>query len=153
MTQSDVQYFYINAMDQPRLIALAAQVKDGRLKKNYTQQQLADLTGISLRSIQRIENAEVAPRDYTLKLIEQKLDISLLSEIVKPPDSITPKTNHPLNRSQKIILTITVFPVLALLAAAYVFQSATFPETQFELALYSMAIIILYTIILLCIWR
>lgn len=140
-------------MDQPRLAALAAQVKDGRLQKNYTQQQLADLTGISLRSIQRIENAEVAPRDYTLKLLEQKLGISLPAEIVKPKDSVISKSTLVLNRSQKIILTITLFPVITLLAAAYIFQSPTFPETQFELALYSIAMITLYTIFLLFIWR
>lgn len=36
-------------------------IKERRIKKGMTQQQLADDCGITLRTIQRIENGEVKP--------------------------------------------------------------------------------------------
>ena len=41
---------------------IANLIKEGRAIQGYTQQELSELTGISLRSIQRIENEEVLPR-------------------------------------------------------------------------------------------
>ena len=52
---------------------IARLVKDGRIAMGYTQQELSDLTRISLRSVQRIENAEVLPRLYTLKLLAKSI--------------------------------------------------------------------------------
>ena len=48
---------------------IASIVKEGRLAKGYTQKEVSDLTGISLRSIQRIENGEVEARTYSLKAL------------------------------------------------------------------------------------
>ena len=38
-----------------------------RLEKGMTQEELANVTGISLRTIQRIELGQVKPRAYSLK--------------------------------------------------------------------------------------
>lgn len=50
-------------------------VKSLRLRKGLTQEELADKTDISVRTIQRIENGEVDPRAYTLQAIASALDV------------------------------------------------------------------------------
>lgn len=44
-------------------------IKETRIKKGLTQQQLADETGMTLRTIQRIENSEVKPSLNSLTVI------------------------------------------------------------------------------------
>ena len=53
-----------------------AYLKKARKKLNFSQQELADLTGISLRTIQRIENDEVVPRPFTLRKLEAELNVA-----------------------------------------------------------------------------
>eukprot|EP01029_Cantina_marsupialis_P005144 TRINITY_DN155054_c0_g1_i1.p2 TRINITY_DN155054_c0_g1~~TRINITY_DN155054_c0_g1_i1.p2 ORF type:complete len:100 (+),score=10.13 TRINITY_DN155054_c0_g1_i1:477-776(+) len=51
------------------------QIKELRIKKGMTQEELADKTEVSSRTIQRIENGEVDPRAYTLQMIAKALDV------------------------------------------------------------------------------
>ena len=57
-------------------------IKELRIQKGMTQEELAVKTEVSARSIQRIENGEVAPRTYTLQMIAKALEVdySLLAE-------------------------------------------------------------------------
>jgi transcriptional regulator with XRE-family HTH domain len=48
-----------------------------RLEKGMTQEELANVTGISLRTIQRIELGQVRPRAYSLKKISEALKVDL----------------------------------------------------------------------------
>jgi transcriptional regulator with XRE-family HTH domain len=48
-------------------------IKELRIKKGLTQQQLADECGITLRTIQRIENGEVKPSLHSLNTIGRVL--------------------------------------------------------------------------------
>jgi len=50
-------------------------IKDLRLKKGITQEELAAKTDISVRTIQRIENGDVDPRAYTLQAIAVALEV------------------------------------------------------------------------------
>jgi len=50
-------------------------IKDLRLKKGITQEELAAKTDISVRTIQRIENGDVDPRAYTLQAIAAALGV------------------------------------------------------------------------------
>ncbi len=50
-------------------------IKELRIKKGLTQEDLADRTEVSARTIQRIENGEVDPRAYTLQMIAKALDV------------------------------------------------------------------------------
>lgn len=50
-------------------------IKTLRLKKGITQEELAEKTDISVRTIQRIENGDVDPRAYTLQSIAAALDV------------------------------------------------------------------------------
>jgi len=55
-------------------MSLGLKIKDVRLKKGYTQSQLADETSITLRTIQRIENDEVKPSLHSLKELSRVLE-------------------------------------------------------------------------------
>ena len=49
-------------------------IKHFRKENGWSQEVLAKASGLSLRTIQRIESTEVTPRSYTLKLIFKALD-------------------------------------------------------------------------------
>lgn len=55
---------------------LDQKIVHARKQKGLTQEQLADLANVTVRTIQRIESAESTPRAYTLKAIASALDIS-----------------------------------------------------------------------------
>lgn len=61
-----------------------------------TQEELADRTEVSARTIQRIENGEVDPRSYTLQMISKALDvdISIFTETVSKEKIETDKENE-----------------------------------------------------------
>lgn len=50
-------------------------IKQLRLKKGITQEELSARTDISVRTIQRIENGEVDPRAFTLQSIASALEV------------------------------------------------------------------------------
>lgn len=58
------------------------QIKEARIQKGMTQQELATLAKTNVRTIQRIENGDVTARYYTLKVIATvlELDLALLME-------------------------------------------------------------------------
>lgn len=58
-------------MKQPFLGKKIAEV---RRKNNYTQDELAQISNINVRTIQRIESGEVTPRSFTLRTIFDKLN-------------------------------------------------------------------------------
>jgi len=53
---------------------LSKRVKELRNRKGLSQEQLAENSGLSLRTIQRIENGETEPRGETLKRLMNALD-------------------------------------------------------------------------------
>jgi|PlaIllAssembly_1097288.scaffolds.fasta_scaffold113406_1 transcriptional regulator with XRE-family HTH domain len=50
-------------------------IRDLRIKKGLTQEELAEKTELSVRTIQRIENGEVDPRSFTLQMIAKALNV------------------------------------------------------------------------------
>jgi len=61
-------------------------LKELRTGLNYSQKELSEKTGLTLRTIQRIENNEVKPSLYSLKVIGEALKTDL-SEYVKKSDT------------------------------------------------------------------
>ncbi len=55
---------------------LAQRVKDLRKRKGFSQEELGKISGLSLRTIQRIENGETKPTGETLKRLSNSLDIT-----------------------------------------------------------------------------
>jgi transcriptional regulator with XRE-family HTH domain len=56
-------------------VAPMQSIKELRLKKGITQEELAAKTHISVRTIQRIENGNVIPRAFTLQSIALALEV------------------------------------------------------------------------------
>jgi transcriptional regulator with XRE-family HTH domain len=52
-------------------------VKELRTSLNYSQKELSEKTGLTLRTIQRIENNEVKPSLYSLKVLGEALNVDL----------------------------------------------------------------------------
>jgi transcriptional regulator with XRE-family HTH domain len=61
-------------------------LKEIRTSLNCSQKELSEQTGLNLRTIQRIENNEVKPSLYSLKVIGEVLN-SDLSEFVKTSET------------------------------------------------------------------
>lgn len=57
-------------------------MKQARIEKSLTQAQLAEKTGISLRTIQRIENEEVRPSLHSINALGKVLETDLRSQPV-----------------------------------------------------------------------
>jgi len=129
---------------------IASFVKEGRLAKGYTQKELSELSNISVRSIQRIENGGILPRNYTLKTLAEILGISFESAQKGEPVS---RSFFEINRGQKIIISLGFTIFIVLIAWAYVAQSAKFPETNFELLIFSAVVLMIITITLAFIWK
>jgi transcriptional regulator with XRE-family HTH domain len=65
---------------------LGERLKELRTGLNYSQKELSEKTGLTLRTIQRIENNEVKPSLYSLKVIGEALKTDV-SEYVKKSDT------------------------------------------------------------------
>jgi transcriptional regulator with XRE-family HTH domain len=63
-----------------------ARLKEIRTSLNCSQKVLSEKTGLTLRTIQRIENNEVKPSLYSLKVIGEALNTDL-SDFVKTSES------------------------------------------------------------------
>lgn len=125
---------------------IAESIRDGRMAKGYTQKELAELSNISIRSIQRIENGEIVPRSFTLRTLAAALEISILEQAPAIPKAR-------LNRNQKIILSAGVSLFLLLACLAFIMQSPTFPETFFEGLCLFTGVTLVLTGMLTWIWR
>jgi transcriptional regulator with XRE-family HTH domain len=154
-------------MDQLNENVIASIIKEGRLAKGYTQQELSDLTGISIRSVQRIENGDVIPREYTLRLLVERLGLTDIPRLtsVRNQDTVAPISrilthieqepapNALSNKPRRIILSVGIGLFLILGTAAFIVQSPRFPETTFEAFCLWLVIALAYTIILLKLWK
>jgi transcriptional regulator with XRE-family HTH domain len=63
-----------------------ARLKEIRTSLNCSQKELSEQTGLNLRTIQRIENNEVKPSLYSLKVIGEALNTDL-SDYIKTSES------------------------------------------------------------------
>src|SRR5687768_3440176 len=96
---------------------IAKKIIHFRKLKGMTQETLSELTGLNVRTIQRIESGEVDPRLYTLKAIADALGINLEELLPKP-------SQHELN--QLAILHITpvgffLFPIIGNVLLPFIF--------------------------------
>ena len=56
--------------------AIAERIKEFRLRKGHSQEQLAALSGLNLRTIQRIEKGETVPRGDSLQRLALALQVT-----------------------------------------------------------------------------
>jgi uncharacterized Tic20 family protein len=90
---------------------LAQKVKTLRNRKGYSQEELSEKTGLSLRTIQRIENGETEPRGDSLKRLATVFDVSP-DEIV---DWTVQEDNGFLVSFNLSALSFLLFPILGIL--------------------------------------
>ena len=57
-------------------IEMAIRIKELRTRRGISQEELSERTGLSLRTIQRIENNETEPRGDSLKRLAQAFDVA-----------------------------------------------------------------------------
>jgi transcriptional regulator with XRE-family HTH domain len=71
-------------------------IRQLRLKKGMTQEELSARTDISVRTIQRIENGEVDPRAYTLQSIAAALEVEFetLASLEEPKVNSSEKNSR-----------------------------------------------------------
>lgn len=55
---------------------LANRIKELRTRRGFSQEELSERTGLSLRTIQRIENGETEPRGDSLKRLAHAFDVT-----------------------------------------------------------------------------
>lgn len=126
-------------------------VKLQRLAKGYTQSYLSQISGVGVRSIQRIENGEVNARLYTLNILQEKLNFKFDETHLKAKNPDLKKGN--LSRRMKIILSYAFGFLFVIVMSIFLIKSITFPETQFELFIFISSGIAFYSMILFYIWR
>jgi transcriptional regulator with XRE-family HTH domain len=140
----------------------ATWLREGRLSKGLTQKELSERSNISIRSIQRIENGEIIPRSHTLKTLAGILELSF-DEFIKSArkqnftiqenEDVETATSSSLNNPQRIILSIGICMVITFLAWAYASQAKNFPETTFELLVFTATVLTLITGTLFFLWH
>lgn len=98
---------------------LANRIKNLRTRKGFSQEELAEISGLSLRTIQRIENGETEPRGDSLKRLASAFEVS--------PDEILDWDTYEdkglligLNLSA---LSFLVFPLLGILVPLIIWVS------------------------------
>lgn len=107
-------------MEQPEL---GKKVLELRLSKGLTQSELSELCNVSLRTIQRIELAEVTPRSFTLKTIFSVLEYDFYNSksplVIEKTSSVTSWLkdlfNLKKNTMKKLSVVTVVLIILALL--------------------------------------
>ena len=66
---------------------IGERIKEIRVAKGMTQLELAEKSGVALRTVQRIENNEVTPSFYSLNGIGEALDIKLNADVFIETDN------------------------------------------------------------------
>lgn len=99
-------------------LSIGEQIKIARQQKKLSQVEFASKCNLNIRTIQRIENNEVSPRLYTLRIISEVLNIELLqkNDIVIENEQLLKYRTVFAKRKQ--IRIFTFFVVIFLLAAA-----------------------------------
>ena len=86
----------------------AARIQALRKSKGYSQELLAEQSGVSLRTIQRVEQGETVPRGHTVQALATALDVPLEALLTAP----APAAESPLT---SVLLAPEPAPPLALL--------------------------------------
>lgn len=99
-------------------------IKSLRKEKGLTQAELAEQSGLSIRTMQRIENKEVNPSAYSLKMLSKALEVDLedLNSHKKKPfqfhlskSLMTTLISFLENSSARKAFGFTLLPLIALL--------------------------------------
>ena len=124
---------------------IAANIYIYRNKCGYTQKELADMLGVSNKSVSKWENAEAFPRDDTLDKLCSVLDINLdsdsdvnveherqLGELKRDNDGLKSELLY-LKTKRRRAVTVTVIVSVLCLAVAAVIAFMISPDNSYLL--------------------
>ena len=94
-------------------------IKSLRLQAGMSQEELAEQTQLSPRTIQRIENNETTPRGDSLKRIATALGVTVSAFIITEPEVLpAPALKEPSLKEDKLVLVLMNLSALAYLKFA-----------------------------------
>ncbi|WP_428741458.1 helix-turn-helix domain-containing protein [Tenacibaculum sp.] len=95
-------------------------IKILRTQKHLTQEELAEKSGVSIRTIQRIEAGQ-EPKGHTARALSKALDVDLtiLNNIEKPKEIVNYSLVKLINLSSAFVSFIPLFNILVPLAIMY----------------------------------
>lgn len=101
-----------------------------RDERKISQEELSEASGISVRTIQRIEKDEVTPRPYTTRKLLEALNVSLedFNSHNSPSDQI--EESAKLNRFIMSNFLVFLFPVIFLLFLISIWKKGTWSNTS-----------------------
>jgi transcriptional regulator with XRE-family HTH domain len=106
----------------PCFMFSAARIQALRKSKGYSQELLAEQSGVSLRTIQRVEQGETVPRGHTVQALASALDVPL-EALLALPEPVAEATMEPAR-------TLDVPVLLRAASPAPAPQFATAPPTS-----------------------
>lgn len=118
-------------MNQPDL---GKKIAELRKAKGFTQEELVEKCNLSVRTLQRIESGEVAPRSYTLKLIFTALDYDI--------------HENPTNESGKSRFMVSNWPGQLYRYVLDLFNFKTHPMKKITILAVTLSIIFIGTVVL-----
>lgn len=114
---------------------LHERVAKTRKEKGITQEELADMSNVTVRTIQRIESGESIPRSYTLKALAKALDqsyewLAADETVVIPAEAQSSDTSHFLKVFNLSCFAYIVVPWIHFLIPAIILhrQKKNLPE-------------------------
>ena len=112
---------------------LGDKIKSARTKKGINQKELAEKTGLTVRTIQRIENHEVEPSVYSLNKISEILSFDFQTEKMRI-----------VKRRNQIIYTVMIVWTIAL-AFNLFFTEFSFDNRWWEIVIWFMTLVFVVT--------
>ena len=112
---------------------LGDKIKTARSENGITQKELAEKTGLTERTIQRIENHEVEPSVYSLNKISEILSFDFKTEKLRI-----------MKRRNQIIYTIMIVWTIAL-AFNLFFTEFNFKSRWWEIVIWFMTLVFILT--------
>ena len=112
---------------------LGDKIKNARSENGITQKELAEKTGLTGRTIQRIENHEVEPSVYSLNKISEILSFDFQTEKMRI-----------MKRRNQIIYTVMIVWTIAL-AFNLFFTEFSFDNRWWEIVIWFMTLVFVVT--------
>lgn len=100
-----------------------------RKQKGFTQESLSEESGISLRTIQRIENGETVPRAHSLKTIATCLGVTLDELMIETVDKKVEAPPGTLRLMNNAGLLAVILPFIPLIVIALIWRKHRGDET------------------------
>ena len=109
-------------------LSIGKQIKVARQEQRLSQAEFANKCRLNIRTIQRIENDEVTPRLYTLRILSEVLGIRLIENDNSDSDSDQMKKIMLVFEKRKRIRFFTFGVVVVLLASTLLLLFSGIPK-------------------------